>query len=127
MDGSHVMGGYFGGLRPVGQSRSRRKDAVWRDDVDLFQIRDWKTAARERECWSEKLGEATAPERAGSPDEQGKKFLSQFNNNPVRKISAVEPCRTIFKQGIPVVFEYAINQPYENTSLDTTSLIIYHQ
>ena len=123
MGGSHVMGGYFRGLRPVGQPRSRRKDAVWRDDVDFFQIRDWKTAARERECWSEKFGEATAPEPAESPHKPEKKFLSQFNNNPVRKISAFEPC-TIFKQA---VFEYAINQPYKNTSLDTILLIIYHQ
>jgi hypothetical protein len=111
----------------VGLPRNRRKNAVWRDDVDLFQIRDWKTVARERECWSEKLGEVTAPERAGSQDKQEKKFISQFNNNPVRKISAVEPCSTTFKQGIPVVFVYAINQPYKNTSLDTTLLIIYHQ
>jgi hypothetical protein len=59
------------------------------------------------------LGEATARKRAGSPHKQEKKFLSKLNNKPVRKISAVEPCRTIFNQAIPVVFEYAIYQPYK--------------
>ena len=32
----------------------------------------------------------------------------------------------IFKQGIPFVFEYAINKTYKK-SLDTTLLIMYHQ
>jgi hypothetical protein len=31
-----------------------------------------------------------------------------------------------FKQGIPVVFEYAINKTYER-SLDATLLIVYYQ
>jgi hypothetical protein len=72
MDGSHVTGGNFGCLRPVGQPRSRRKNAVWKDDVDLFQIRDRNRARKERECWGEKFGEATAPERSASPDKQDK-------------------------------------------------------
>lgn len=33
---------------------------------------------------------------------------------------------TIFKQGIPVVFEYAVNKTYKK-SLHTTLLIVYHQ
>ena len=33
----------------------------------------------------------------------------------------------IFKQGIPVVFEYAISKTYNKKCLDTTLLIIYRQ
>ena len=128
MDGSHIMGRYFGGLRPVGQPRSRRKVAVWRDDVDLFQIQDWNAAARKRECWSEKLGEATAPERAESPDKQEKNiFFPILTIILFVKFRLLNLVVLFLSNAYPVVFEYAINQPYTNTSLDTTLLIIYHQ
>jgi len=45
-----MMGGYFGRRWPVGEPRSRRKDA-WTDAVDLLQIRKWKAAAKKREGW----------------------------------------------------------------------------
>ena len=72
MDGSHVMGGYFGGLRPVGQPRSRREDAVWRDDVDLFQIRDWKTAAA-REKVGVRSSERLLPQNGPDHQQVGEK------------------------------------------------------
>jgi len=31
-----VMGGYFGGKRPLGKPRNRWEDAVWRDAADLL-------------------------------------------------------------------------------------------
>jgi hypothetical protein len=36
MDVAYVMGCYFGGLRPVGQPRSKREDVIWRDEVRGF-------------------------------------------------------------------------------------------
>jgi hypothetical protein len=121
------MGGYLGVLRPVGQPRNRREDAVWRDDVDLFQIRDWKTAAGRENVGSEKFEEATAPERAGSPDEQEQKFLSQFNIILFVKFRPLNLVVLFVEQGVAVVFEYANNQPLKNTSLDTILLKMYHQ
>jgi hypothetical protein len=32
--------------KPVGKPSGRWEDAVWRDAVDLFQIRNWQAAAR---------------------------------------------------------------------------------
>jgi hypothetical protein len=32
-----VMGGYFGGRRPVGKPRGRRENTVWQDALDFLQ------------------------------------------------------------------------------------------
>lgn len=72
MDGSHVMGGYFGGFGPVGQPRSKREDAVWGDDVDLFQIRDWKMAAG-RENVGVRSSERPWPQNGPNRQQTGKK------------------------------------------------------
>jgi hypothetical protein len=52
MDVAYVMGGYFGGLRPVGRPRSRREVAVWRDEVDVLDTRleDGGEGERMLEC-----------------------------------------------------------------------------
>jgi len=77
MDRFHVMGGYFGGFRLVGQPRSRREDAVWRDDVDLFQIRDWQTAAG-TENVGVRRSERPRPENGPDHQQRGKKKESFF-------------------------------------------------
>jgi len=109
MDCSHVMGGDFGGLRPVGQPRSRREDAIWRDDVDLFQIRDWKMAAG-RENVGVRSSERSRPQ--GGPDHQMNKKKSFFPSLTIIlfvKFRLSNLVVLFFKQGISVVLEYAIN------------------
>jgi hypothetical protein len=51
----------------VGKSRSRLEDAVWKDTVDLFQIRDRRVAARKKEGWRRVIGEAMGRKRAETP------------------------------------------------------------
>jgi hypothetical protein len=50
-----VLGSCFGGGRPVGRPRNRWKDVIQRDAANLLQIRNWKTAARDKE-WRKKVG-----------------------------------------------------------------------
>jgi hypothetical protein len=51
-----VMGGCFVGRRRVGKPRVRWEDAVWKDDVNLLQIRNPKAAARKRKCGGKRSG-----------------------------------------------------------------------
>jgi hypothetical protein len=41
-----IMGGCFGGKRPMRKPRCRWQDDVWRDVVELFKIRNGKVAER---------------------------------------------------------------------------------
>jgi hypothetical protein len=52
--------GQFGRRRTVGRPRGRWEDAVRVDVERLLGIRNWKTAARNREEWRKKCGEARA-------------------------------------------------------------------
>jgi hypothetical protein len=52
------MQAQFGGRRTVGRPRDRWQDAVRVDAECLLGIRNWKTAARNREEWRKKCGEA---------------------------------------------------------------------
>jgi hypothetical protein len=54
------MQAQFGGRRTMGRPRGRWKDAVRVDVERLLGIRNWKTAARNREEWRKKCGEARA-------------------------------------------------------------------
>jgi hypothetical protein len=62
-----VLGGCFGVGRPVGRPRNRWEDAIQRDAANLLRIRIWKAAARDKEEWRKKVGEATARKRAEAP------------------------------------------------------------
>ena len=42
----------------MGKPRGRWEVAVWKDAVDLLQIRNWKLAARKAEVWMKEIGEA---------------------------------------------------------------------
>jgi hypothetical protein len=55
-----VTGGSFRRRNPMGKPTGRWKNAVWRDDIYLLQIWNWKLAAKKRECWRKKTGEAMA-------------------------------------------------------------------
>jgi hypothetical protein len=110
----------------VGQPRSGREDAVWRDDVDLFQIRDWKTAAG-RENVGGRSSERSRPQ--SGPDHQTNRQKSFFPSLTIIlfvKFRLLKLVALFFKQGIPLVLDYAINQHNKNTRLDTILLIIYH-
>jgi hypothetical protein len=50
------MQAQFGGRRTMGRPRGRWKDAVRVDVERLLGIRNWKTAARNREEWRKKCG-----------------------------------------------------------------------
>jgi hypothetical protein len=50
----------FGGRRTMKMPRGRWKVAVQVDAERLLRIRNWKTAARNREFWKKKYGEARA-------------------------------------------------------------------
>jgi len=60
MDDSYVrqkiMVGCFVGRRCVGKPRVRWEDAVWKDDVNLLQIRNPKAAGRKRQCGGRRSG-----------------------------------------------------------------------
>jgi hypothetical protein len=109
MDCSHVVGGYFGGLRPVGQPRSRREDAIWKDDVDLFQMRHWKMAEG-RENVGVRSSERSRPQ--SGPDHQTNNKKRFFPSLTIILFVKFRPSNLVvlfFKQGISVVLEYAIN------------------
>jgi hypothetical protein len=55
-----AMQAQSGGRRTVGRPRGRWEDAVQVDVERLLGIRNWKTAARNREEWRKKCGEARA-------------------------------------------------------------------
>lgn len=40
---------------------------VWRENVDLLQVENWKTAIRNTEGWVQEIGEAMDRKRAGAP------------------------------------------------------------
>jgi hypothetical protein len=61
-----VLRSCFGGGRPVGRPRNRWEDVIQRDAANLFRIRKWKAAARDKE-WRKKVGEAMARKRAEVP------------------------------------------------------------
>jgi hypothetical protein len=62
-----IMGRYFGGRSHVGKPRGRWENAVCKYSVGLFQIRNWKSAARAREVWRKEIGKATSRELAEKP------------------------------------------------------------
>jgi len=62
-----VLGSCFGGGRPVGRPRNRWEDVIQRDAANLLRIRNWKAAARDKEEWRKKVGEAMARKRAEAP------------------------------------------------------------
>jgi hypothetical protein len=47
--------------------RNRWEDAIQRDAANLLQIRNWKAAARDRDEWRKKVGEAMTRKRAEEP------------------------------------------------------------
>jgi hypothetical protein len=54
----------FGEGRPVGRPQNRWEDVIQRNAANLLQIRNWKAAARDKEEWRKKVGEAMARKRA---------------------------------------------------------------
>jgi hypothetical protein len=54
----------FGG-RPVVRPRNRWEDVIHRDAANL--LRNWEAAARDKEEWTKKVGEAMAQKRAEAP------------------------------------------------------------
>jgi hypothetical protein len=73
-----VLGSCFGGGRPVGRPRNRWQDIIKRDTANLLRIRNWKPAARDREEWRKKVGEAMDRRRRRR-----------------RRISCVRTCRLV--------------------------------
>jgi hypothetical protein len=55
-----VLRSCFGGGRPVRRPRNRWEDAIQRDAASLLRIWNWRAAARDREEWRKKVGEAMA-------------------------------------------------------------------
>jgi hypothetical protein len=55
-----VLGSCFGGGRSVGRPQNRQEDVIQRDAANLLQIHNCKTAARDKEEWRKKVGEAMA-------------------------------------------------------------------
>jgi len=53
-----VLGGSFGGKRPVGRPHSRWEDNVQKDAVSLLHILTWKMAAKNIESWRKNFGDA---------------------------------------------------------------------
>jgi hypothetical protein len=62
-----VLGTCFGGGRPVGRPRNKWADVIQRDAANLLRIRNWKAAARDKEEWRKKVGEAMALKRSEAP------------------------------------------------------------
>jgi hypothetical protein len=48
----------------VGRPRNRWEGIIQRDEANLLRIRNWKAAARDKEEWRKKVGEAMALKRA---------------------------------------------------------------
>jgi hypothetical protein len=53
-----VIGGYFGGRRPVEQPTGRWENTLWRDGIDLLQTRSWNEVVKNRELCRKESGEA---------------------------------------------------------------------
>ena len=62
-----VIGGHFGGRRPLGKPRHRWEDALGTDAIDLLPIRTWKAAVRKIACWRKEIGEVMARKWAEAP------------------------------------------------------------
>jgi hypothetical protein len=62
-----VLGSCFGGGRSVGRPRYRWEDVIQRDAANLLRIRNWKAAARDKQEWSKKVGEAMARKKTEAP------------------------------------------------------------
>jgi hypothetical protein len=60
-----VLGSCFG--KTVGRPRNRWEDFIQKDAANMLRIRNWKAAAREKEEWRKKVGEAMARKRAEAP------------------------------------------------------------
>jgi hypothetical protein len=56
MSARKVMGECFVGRRHMGKPRVRWEYAVWRDDINLLQIRNPNAAARKRQCGGRRSG-----------------------------------------------------------------------
>jgi hypothetical protein len=56
MSAKKVMGRCFLGRRHIGKPRIRWEDAVWKDVVNLLQIRNPKVTARKRQCGRRRSG-----------------------------------------------------------------------
>jgi hypothetical protein len=63
----NVQESCFGGGRPVGRPQNRCEDVIQRDAANLLRIWNWKAAARDREEWRKKVGEAMTRKRAEAP------------------------------------------------------------
>jgi hypothetical protein len=51
----------------VGRPRNRWEDVIQRGAANLLRIRNWKAAARDKEEWRKKIGEAMARKLAEAP------------------------------------------------------------
>jgi hypothetical protein len=54
----------------MGKPRGRWEDDVWRDDVDLLEIRNWKAGARKEESWSKEIGESMSRKGGLAPQKK---------------------------------------------------------
>jgi hypothetical protein len=57
-----IMGRYFEGRKHVGKPGDGWKNAVFKYNIGIFQIRNLKSAARATEVWRKEIGEATSRE-----------------------------------------------------------------
>jgi hypothetical protein len=55
-----VLGSCFGGGRPAERPRNRWEDAIQTYAANMLWIQNWKAAARDKEKWRKKVGEAMA-------------------------------------------------------------------
>jgi hypothetical protein len=62
-----VMGRYFGDRRPLWKPRHGWENVVGKNALELLHIRDWKAAARRRECRRKVIGEAVVRKLAEAP------------------------------------------------------------
>jgi hypothetical protein len=74
------VGSCCGGGRPVGRPRYRWEDVIQRGAANLLRIRNWKAAARDKEEWRKKFGEAMALKRAEAPQKKfrGLECMEQY-------------------------------------------------
>ncbi|KAJ4438448.1 hypothetical protein ANN_14393 [Periplaneta americana] len=57
----------YEGKRTVGRPRNRWEDMVEEDTTSLLRLRNWKVAARDKEEWRGRIGEAMARKLAKEP------------------------------------------------------------
>ncbi|KAJ4449323.1 hypothetical protein ANN_00721 [Periplaneta americana] len=62
-----TLEGQYGGKRPVERPWNRWEDMVQEDTTNLLRLQNWKVAARDREEWRGRIGEAMAQKWAEEP------------------------------------------------------------